>query len=136
MAKTATFETNKGQIVADLYEKEAPNTVGNFEKLANSGFYDGVKFHRVIPDFVVQGGDPNVARSPERRPADRHGRPGLQDQMRDRRESAQARGRRALDGARGERHRRQPVLHGAQRGQHAAPERRPHRVRQDHEGST
>jgi len=58
MAKTATFETNKGQIVADLYDKEAPNTVANFEKLANSGFYDGVKFHRVIPDFVVQGGDP------------------------------------------------------------------------------
>src|SRR3954467_14259085 len=58
MSKTATFETNKGTIVAELYEKEAPNTVANFEKLANSGFYDGVKFHRVIPDFVVQGGDP------------------------------------------------------------------------------
>jgi peptidyl-prolyl cis-trans isomerase B (cyclophilin B) len=58
MPKTATFETNRGTIVAELYEKEAPNTVANFEKLANSGFYDGVKFHRVIPDFVVQGGDP------------------------------------------------------------------------------
>ncbi|HEY4133260.1 MAG TPA: peptidylprolyl isomerase [Gemmatimonadaceae bacterium] len=58
MSKTATFETNKGQIVAELYDKEAPKTVENFEKLANSGFYDGVKFHRVIPDFVVQGGDP------------------------------------------------------------------------------
>ena len=58
MSKTATFETNKGRIVADLFDKEAPNTVANFEKLANSGFYDGVKFHRVIPDFVVQGGDP------------------------------------------------------------------------------
>jgi peptidyl-prolyl cis-trans isomerase B (cyclophilin B) len=58
MAKTATFETNVGTIVAELYEKEAPGTVANFEKLANSGFYDGVKFHRVIPDFVVQGGDP------------------------------------------------------------------------------
>ena len=58
MPKTATFETNKGTIVADLYEKEAPITVENFEKLANSGFYDGVKFHRVISDFVVQGGDP------------------------------------------------------------------------------
>ena len=58
MSKTATFETNKGQIVAELYEKEAPKTVENFEKLANSGFYDGVKFHRVISDFVVQGGDP------------------------------------------------------------------------------
>lgn len=58
MPKTATFDTNKGQIVAELYDKEAPKTVENFEKLANDGFYDGVKFHRVIPDFVVQGGDP------------------------------------------------------------------------------
>src|SRR5438105_10404736 len=58
MPKQATFETNRGTIVADLYDKDAPNTVANFEKLANSGFYDGVKFHRVIPDFVVQGGDP------------------------------------------------------------------------------
>lgn len=58
MPKTATFETNRGTIVAELYEKDAPNTVANFEKLANAGFYDGVKFHRVIDDFVVQGGDP------------------------------------------------------------------------------
>jgi peptidyl-prolyl cis-trans isomerase B (cyclophilin B) len=58
MSKTATFETNRGTIVAELYEKDAPKTVENFEKLANAGFYDGVKFHRVIPDFVVQGGDP------------------------------------------------------------------------------
>ena len=58
MPKTVTFETNRGTIVADLFDKEAPGTVANFEKLANSGFYDGVKFHRVIPDFVVQGGDP------------------------------------------------------------------------------
>lgn len=58
MTKTATFETNKGTIEAELYEKEAPITVANFEKLANDKYYDGVKFHRVIPDFVVQGGDP------------------------------------------------------------------------------
>jgi len=58
MPKTATFETNKGSIVAELFDTDAPNTVANFEKLANAGFYDGVKFHRVIPDFVVQGGDP------------------------------------------------------------------------------
>ena len=58
MTKRATFETDRGTIVADLYDAEAPNTVANFEKLANQGFYDGVKFHRVIPDFVVQGGDP------------------------------------------------------------------------------
>jgi peptidyl-prolyl cis-trans isomerase B (cyclophilin B) len=58
MTKRATIDTNRGTIVAELYDKEAPKTVENFEKLANSGFYDGVKFHRVIPDFVVQGGDP------------------------------------------------------------------------------
>ena len=58
MTKTATFETNLGTIGAELYDKDAPATVANFEKLANSGFYDGVKFHRVISDFVVQGGDP------------------------------------------------------------------------------
>ena len=58
MPKQATFETNRGTIVAELYDTDAPATVANFEKLANSGFYDGVKFHRVIADFVVQGGDP------------------------------------------------------------------------------
>ena len=58
MTKKATIDTNRGTIIAELYDKEAPKTVENFEKLANSGFYDGVKFHRVIPDFVVQGGDP------------------------------------------------------------------------------
>ena len=58
MPKQATFETTHGTIVADLFEKDAPLTVANFEKLANSNFYDGVKFHRVIDDFVVQGGDP------------------------------------------------------------------------------
>ena len=58
MPKHATFETNRGTIVAELYDTDAPKTVENFEKLASSGFYDGVKFHRVIPDFVVQGGDP------------------------------------------------------------------------------
>jgi peptidyl-prolyl cis-trans isomerase B (cyclophilin B) len=58
MTKKATIETNRGTLSAELYDKEAPKTVENFEKLANSGFYDGVKFHRVIPGFVVQGGDP------------------------------------------------------------------------------
>ena len=65
MPKTATFETNRGTITAELYDKEAPETVANFEKLANSGFYDGVKFHRVIPGFVVQGGDPLSRDLPE-----------------------------------------------------------------------
>ena len=58
--KTATFETSKGTIVAELYEQDAPITVANFEKLANEGFYDMIRFHRVIPDFVVQGGCPNA----------------------------------------------------------------------------
>lgn len=65
MTKLATFETNKGTLVAELYPAEAPKTVENFEKLANSGFYDGVKFHRVIQDFVVQGGDPLSRDLPE-----------------------------------------------------------------------
>ena len=58
--KTATFETNKGTIIATLHEQDAPGTVANFEKLANEGFYDQIRFHRVIPDFVVQGGCPNA----------------------------------------------------------------------------
>lgn len=65
MAKLATFETTKGTLVAELFPAEAPKTVENFEKLANEGFYDGVKFHRVIPDFVVQGGDPLSRDLPE-----------------------------------------------------------------------
>ncbi len=58
--KTATIETNKGTITVELFEKDAPGTVANFEKLANAGFYDGIRFHRVIPGFVVQGGCPNA----------------------------------------------------------------------------
>jgi peptidyl-prolyl cis-trans isomerase B (cyclophilin B) len=56
--KQATFATARGTIVAELYPGEAPGTVANFEKLANSGFYDGTRFHRVIENFVAQGGDP------------------------------------------------------------------------------
>lgn len=74
--KTATFETNRGTIVAELYEKDAPTTVENFEKLANGGFYDGVKFHRVIPDFVVQGGDPLSRDLPPGHPRVGTGGPG------------------------------------------------------------
>lgn len=55
---TVTFETNKGSFTAELYPNEAPIAAANFEKLVKSGFYDGIIFHRVIPDFVVQGGDP------------------------------------------------------------------------------
>jgi peptidyl-prolyl cis-trans isomerase B (cyclophilin B) len=78
MPKTATFETNRGTIVAELYDGEAPGTVANFEKLANSGFYDGVKFHRVIPEFVVQGGDPLSRDLPNGHPRVGTGGPGWQ----------------------------------------------------------
>ena len=54
----ATLATNKGDIVVELFEKEAPNTAANFAKLAKSGFYDGTKFHRIIEGFMIQGGDP------------------------------------------------------------------------------
>ncbi|MBV9155246.1 MAG: peptidylprolyl isomerase, partial [Acidobacteriaceae bacterium] len=55
---TATFETSRGTIVADLFAKEAPKTVNNFVFLAQEGFYDGTTFHRVIANFMIQGGDP------------------------------------------------------------------------------
>jgi cyclophilin family peptidyl-prolyl cis-trans isomerase len=55
---TATIRTNRGDITANLYAAEAPNTVNNFVFLAREGFYDGVIFHRVIRDFMIQGGDP------------------------------------------------------------------------------
>ncbi len=58
MSKTATILTSKGAITAELFDTEVPNTVANFENLANSEFYDGTRFHRVIRDFMIQGGDP------------------------------------------------------------------------------
>jgi peptidyl-prolyl cis-trans isomerase B (cyclophilin B) len=63
VAKTATIETSKGTIIADLFDTEVPNTVANFEKLANTQFYDGTRFHRVIANFMIQGGDP-LSRDP------------------------------------------------------------------------
>ena len=54
----ATLQTNHGTIELQLHPDEAPKTVENFVKLARDGFYDGVIFHRVIPDFMIQGGDP------------------------------------------------------------------------------
>ena len=53
-----TLHTNKGAIEFELFDDDAPKTVANFLKLARDGFYDGVVFHRVIPDFMIQGGDP------------------------------------------------------------------------------
>ena len=54
----ATLHTNHGPIEIELFDDDAPKTVDNFVKLARDGFYDGVTFHRVIPDFMIQGGDP------------------------------------------------------------------------------
>jgi len=54
----ATIKTNKGDIKIELFSEDAPKTVENFVKLAKEGFYDGTRFHRVINDFMVQGGDP------------------------------------------------------------------------------
>jgi peptidyl-prolyl cis-trans isomerase B (cyclophilin B) len=54
----ATLQTNQGAIAVELFDDDAPKTVDNFVSLARKGFYDGVIFHRVIPDFMVQGGDP------------------------------------------------------------------------------
>jgi cyclophilin family peptidyl-prolyl cis-trans isomerase len=54
----ATLHTNHGAIGIELFQADAPKTVENFETLARDGFYDGVVFHRVIPDFMIQGGDP------------------------------------------------------------------------------
>ncbi|MCE1228381.1 MAG: peptidylprolyl isomerase [Firmicutes bacterium] len=54
------FQTDKGDINLELFPAEAPGTVANFVKLIESGFYDGLTFHRVIPDFVIQGGCPNT----------------------------------------------------------------------------
>src|SRR3989454_5084945 len=56
--KQAIVETARGTVELDLFADEVPNTVANFEKLANAGFYDGTRFHRVIPNFMIQGGDP------------------------------------------------------------------------------
>jgi len=56
---TGIIYTNKGEMKVEFYDQDAPKTVANFVKLAESGFYDGLKWHRVIPDFVIQGGCPN-----------------------------------------------------------------------------
>ena len=58
MPSTATMNTSEGSIGIELFDEDAPKTVANFLKLARDGFYDGVIFHRVIPDFMIQGGDP------------------------------------------------------------------------------
>jgi len=59
MPSNATIETNHGPIEVELFDEDAPETVANFRKLAGDGFYDGLIFHRVIPDFMIQGGCPS-----------------------------------------------------------------------------
>ena len=71
-----TFHTNKGDFVAEMYPNEAPLAVGNFTKLVRDGFYDGIVFHRVIPEFVVQGGDPITKDHPLNHPRVGSGGPG------------------------------------------------------------
>jgi len=61
--KKAVITTSKGTMSAELFDSEVPGTVANFEKLANEKFYDGTRFHRVIADFMIQGGDP-LSRNP------------------------------------------------------------------------
>ena len=58
--KTAEIHTSKGVMKVELYDEDTPNTVKNFTDLAQKGFYDHTTFHRVIPDFMIQGGDPNT----------------------------------------------------------------------------
>ena len=58
MPSTATMRTSEGAITLELFDEDAPQTVANFKKLAGEGFYDGVVFHRIIKDFMIQGGDP------------------------------------------------------------------------------
>lgn len=58
--KTGVIETNFGKIMIEFFTEDAPKTVENFVKLASSSFYDGTLFHRVIPGFMIQGGDPNT----------------------------------------------------------------------------
>ncbi|MFZ0677205.1 peptidylprolyl isomerase [Candidatus Binatus sp.] len=55
----AIIDTERGTIVLELYPESAPKTVANFETLVNKGFYNGLTWHRVVPDFVIQGGDPD-----------------------------------------------------------------------------
>ena len=57
--KKAIIKSDKGEMTVEFYDKDAPKTVENFIKLSKDGYYDGLTFHRVIPDFVVQGGCPN-----------------------------------------------------------------------------
>jgi peptidyl-prolyl cis-trans isomerase B (cyclophilin B) len=83
--KVATLDTTKGRIRLQLHDDKAPKTVANFEKLAKQGFYNGTVFHRVIADFMIQGGDPTGTGTggpgykfaDEFHPSLKHGKPGV-----------------------------------------------------------
>ena len=113
----ATMHTNHGAIELELFDADAPKTVENFVKLSKDGFYDGLIFHRVIPDFMIQGGCPQGTGT---------GGPGYQfeDEFND---NKIVRGALAMANA-GPEHERQPVLHRDHRGSPLA-RRQAHRLR-------
>ena len=116
---TATFTTSRGEIVCELFAKDAPKTVNNFVFLAREKFYDGTIFHRVINDFMIQGGDPTGTG---------RGGPGYRFEDEFKGNPHQPPGGIAFHGQRRPEHQRQPVLHHAHR--HRLARRQTHRLRQ------
>ena len=114
---TATLHTNAGPITVEFFDDDAPKTVENFRKLAGDGFYDGLTFHRVITDFMIQGGCPEGTG---------HRRPRLHVRGRVQRQQGRARG--ARDGELGTEHERLAVLHRHHR-RGALARRQAHRLR-------
>ena len=94
--EVAVIKTSEGEMVGEFWPDVAPKTVENFKKLANSGFYDGTAFHRIIKGFMVQGGDP-LTKDPTKRSRYGTGGSGLFSQSGIQRSAART--RRALDGA-------------------------------------
>lgn len=74
----AIFKTDKGTFTVELFSEDAPGTVKNFTKLISDGYYDGIAFHRIIPEFVVQGGDPLTKELPLTHPRIGTGGPGYE----------------------------------------------------------
>ena len=97
---SAKFNTSRGEIVAELFAKDAPKTVNNFVFLARDKFYDGTVFHRVIADFMVQGGDPTGT-----------GRGGPGYKFEDERNPQKTSGGQFVHGQCGTEHKRQPIFH-------------------------